>query len=183
MPNTDFDRTQIAGDADQLRQFTQRAVASREAEAFETLEARFNQFDRLLGQAGRHWSVIDAEKIADKLEKGKTLTAAELELLREIIAGDSAQKGDLEEEVTTRIEQLSQLVEQINRQVGDLNAERIPELRGSVQDSIHLLTHLRQYAAEQARLERFDNAVSDLSMAARRVLAESLRGRLLDVGL
>ena len=180
MPNTDFDCTQIVGDADQLRQLTQRAVTSREAEAFESLEARFNQFDCLLGQAGRRWSVIDAEKIADKLETGITLTAAELELLREIIAGDAAQSGDLEEEVTTRIEQLSQLVEQINRQVAGLDVEDIPELRSSVKDSIHLLTHLRQYAAEQARLERFDNAVSDLSMAARRVLAESLRGRLED---
>ncbi len=180
MPNTDFDRTQIVGDADQLRQLTQRALTSRAADAFETLEARFNQFDHLLRQAGRHWSVIDAEKIADKLEKGSTLTADELEVLREIIAGDSAQSGDLEGEVTTRIEQLSQLVEQINRQVGDLDAESLPELRSSVQDSVHLLTHLRQHADEQARLERFDNAVSDLSTVARRVLADSLRGRLRD---
>ena len=101
-------------------------------------------------------------------------------MIREIIAGDGAQSGDLEEEVATRIEKLSKLVEQINRQVDDLNVKDIPELRSSVQDSVHLLTHLRQFAAEQTRLERFDNAVSDLSTAARRVLAESLRGRLRD---
>ncbi len=178
MSQATMEHEQIADDARELRTLTQRAVLVGNADTFETLEARFSQFDKVLRTALQTWSISDVERIAAKLEDGGSLTDAELALLREVIAGDGVHFMAVQNQIEEWLGELSRLSDELHQQADTVNPDSIPQLRSMVQNAIRLLPHLRHYAAERERLERFDNAVNDLSTTARRVLAESLRVRL-----
>ncbi len=178
MADTMVECSEVVDSARQLQELTRQAIASQTADAFESLEARFSHFDKLVRTTLQSWSFADVERIAKKLEGGGMLTPAEKEVLREVIAGDASACVTIEDSVQGWVDQLIGLADQICSRSETLEAESVPALRTAIQNALRLLPTLRQYAAERERLERFDHAVSDLSPTARRVLAESLRVRL-----
>lgn len=178
MSNATVDQDQIVDEGRKLRELTHQAILVANADTFETLERRFSQLDKRLRTALQTWSLDDVERIAIKLEGGDGLSDAELGLLREVIAGDAAHFVTLENQISEWTNELARLADGISGELGGMEPESIPRLRSQVQKALRLLPHLRQYATERERLEKFDNAVNDLSPTARRVLAESLRVRL-----
>ena len=171
-------RDEFVASAKHIRELARQAVNVRTADAFEILETRISAFDKVLRQSLQTWSLADVELIAEKLDDGGFLMPREIEILREVVVGDTAQNVAPERNIEEWMEVLTTLAERIGEHADQDGSDAVAQARSVVQDALRLLPPLRQYASERERLERFDNAVSDLSPTARRVLAESLRVRL-----
>jgi hypothetical protein len=106
------------------------------------------------------------------------LNSDEIQILREVVVGNADQTDAANRNIETWMAVLTDLSESIGELTDQARLDAAPKVRSAVQNALRLLPQMRRYAGEQDRLERFDNAVSDLSPTARRVLAESLRVRL-----
>jgi hypothetical protein len=168
----------FAAGAEHIRELVQRATKLRTADAFETLENQLRTFDKILRESLQDWSADDVERIAEKLETGGTLNSDEIQILREVVVGNADQTDAANRNIETWMAVLTDLSESIGELTDQARLDAAPKVRSAVQNALRLLPQMRRYAGEQDRLERFDNAVSDLSPTARRVLAESLRVRL-----
>lgn len=161
-----------------LTEAAQAALTNQTTEDFVALErylAEVEVYARELQQS--MWS-REAKTAISHVEGGSPLTPTDQEVIRAFLISDAEHYIRLENNFPDWCKELERLMTDVAKRVNTVDRGNIAELRAVLKDVQRLLPDIRNYLDEKARIARFEEALSHLDSASRKLMGKVLREAL-----
>lgn len=176
MPNTQTD--QLAEAVDFLQQSADEALANGSQDDFARFESQLSRFEAGLREIQQEMWATEAEQAIEHLERGDGLTETDVDVIRAFLVSDAEHYLAVENNFADWTSELHRLFEDMKQRVSGLDRDGIADLRGVVKDAVRLVPDIRNYLAEQERVNRFETALHTVDQQSRTMLAQVLRQQL-----
>jgi hypothetical protein len=159
---------------------SQRAMKSLLPTDFEWLESQLQRFESLVRESHQAWLQQEANQLVGRLEGNDPLTPRDTDVLRSLIVGDAQCYVALENNVEDWKAELTRLIDEVRKEANQGQAANLMMLHGLLMDAVRTAADLRNFYGHQNRLERFEQAMANLTQEDRELLAQNIRGKLDD---
>lgn len=159
----------------ELTAMARAALMHQTSEDFNALERYLAEVEGYVREMQQSMWAREVKTAISHVEGGSPLTAADQEVIRAFLISDAEHYVALENNFPDWCQELQRLMDDLAKRVNTVDRSNIAELRAVMKDAQRLVPDIRNYLDEKQRIERFEQALSNLDASSRKMMGKILR--------
>jgi len=163
----------------EISQIMKNLAESYTAEDFSRLGAALSQIKGKVREEMQSATAGDITKILKKLEAGTSLTPEEKDHVGLWVVGDAAGYTKMEKDFQQWLAEFRRLGSVLESyQIKEKSPQMLVEIHGLLEDAIRVSADISNFLEKKERVERFSEAINNLTSADAKLLADILKSML-----